>query len=189
MMSAARAESAAAATRMPATMSTFGSPSSLFVKRTHNPRISNLSRVGTLTIAPSIINEKPSVPTLWVDTAAGIKLAKVQTGEVKGIEKVGGEDCYKVEFTPEKGTKVTDFYSTKTFLLMKRRGVSVSGTSDVTLPYSVTFSDYREVDGIKLPFKSVSSNPAMGETIVTVKSVKHNTAIDDKNFAPRKLNF
>ena len=110
-----------------------------------------------------------------------------KTIELKGIEKVGDEDCYKVEFTPEKGTKVTDFYSTKTFLLMKRRGVSVSGTSDNTLPYSITFSDYRDVDGIKLPFKSVSSNPAMGDTVMIVKSVRHNTAIDDKTFAPRKL--
>ena len=35
-----------------------------------------------------IIAEKPSVPTLWVDTAVGIKLAKVQKGEVvQDIEK------------------------------------------------------------------------------------------------------
>jgi hypothetical protein len=37
---------------------------------------------------PKIISEKPSLPTLWVDTAVGIKLAKVQKGEaVQDIEK------------------------------------------------------------------------------------------------------
>ena len=37
---------------------------------------------------PKIIAEKPSLPTLWVDTAVGIKLAKVQKGEaVQEIEK------------------------------------------------------------------------------------------------------
>jgi hypothetical protein len=35
-----------------------------------------------------IITEKSSLPTLWVDTAVGIKLAKVQKGEaVQGVEK------------------------------------------------------------------------------------------------------
>jgi len=37
---------------------------------------------------PKIIIEKPLLPTLWVDTAVGIKLAKVQKGEaVQEIEK------------------------------------------------------------------------------------------------------
>jgi hypothetical protein len=37
---------------------------------------------------PKIITEKPLLPTIWVDTAVGIKLAKVQKGEaVQAIEK------------------------------------------------------------------------------------------------------
>jgi hypothetical protein len=37
---------------------------------------------------PKVIAEKPGLPTLWVDTAIGIKLAKVQKGEaVQEIEK------------------------------------------------------------------------------------------------------
>lgn len=112
-----------------------------------------------------------------------------KTVEVKGLEKVGDEECYVVEFTPEKGTKITDLYSTKSFLLLKRRGVVTSSTSGQSLPYTIIFSDYREVDGIKMPFKMVSSNPGMGDTVVTVKSVKHNVAIDDKIFAPREVKF
>ena len=110
-----------------------------------------------------------------------------KTVEVKGLEKVGDEDCYVVVFTPEKGTKVTELYSTKTFLLLKRRGVSVSSTSEQSLPYTITFSDYRDVDGIKLPFKSVNTNPAMGEIISVVKSVKHNEPVDDKLFSPHEV--
>ena len=52
--------------------------------------------------------------------------------EVKGTEKLGDEECYVVEFTPEKGTKITELYSTKTFLMLKQRGVSVSSTSEKT---------------------------------------------------------
>lgn len=110
-----------------------------------------------------------------------------KTVEVKGIEKVGDEECYVVDFTPEKGTKVTEFYSTKTFLLLKRRGVVASSTSEISQPYTITYSDYREVDGIKLPFKTVNTTDGMGNIVSNVKSVKHNVPIDDKTFAPRKL--
>ncbi|NJM53016.1 MAG: outer membrane lipoprotein-sorting protein [Blastocatellia bacterium] len=100
-----------------------------------------------------------------------------KTVVVKGTEKVGDEECYVVEFTPEKGTKFTEFYSTKTFYLLKRNGVSPSSTSDNSQPYVVIYSDYREVDGIKLPFKTVNSTPSMGDIVSIIKSVKHNVAI------------
>lgn len=110
-----------------------------------------------------------------------------KTAVVKGTEKVGDEECYVIEFTPKKGTKTTEFYSTKTFLLMKHNGLVSSSTSEVNLPYSIIYSDYREVDGIKLPFKTVNSNSSMGDIVSIVKSYKHNVAIDDKTFASRKL--
>lgn len=110
-----------------------------------------------------------------------------KTVEVKGIEKVGDEECFVVELTPEKGTKITQLYSTKTFLLLKQRGVNVSSTSEQSLPYTIVFSDYREIDGIKLPFKMVNSNPSMGDIVTVFKSIKHNVPIDDKLFAPKKL--
>ena len=112
-----------------------------------------------------------------------------KTAEIVGTGKVGDEECYAVEFTPEKGTKVTEYYSTKTFLLIKRRGVVTSSTSDISLPYSSVFSDYRDVDGIKLPFKTVNTTPTMGDIVTITKSVKHNVEIDDKTFAPRELKF
>lgn len=112
-----------------------------------------------------------------------------KTVEVKGIEKVGDEEAYVVVFTPEKGTKVTELYSTKTFLLLKRRGVVASSTSEQSIPYSITFSDYRDIDGIKLPFKSVNASPSMGEIVTTLRSVKHNVPVDDKMFAPRDVKF
>ena len=51
----------------------------------------------------------------------------------------------------------------------------------------ITFSDYREIDGIKLPFKTVNNNPGNGDIVSITRSVKHNVAVDDKVFAPRKL--
>ena len=108
--------------------------------------------------------------------------------EVSGTAKVGDEDAYVVNFTPEKGTGFTEYYSTKTFLLLKHEGVEPSSTSAQQLPFSVMYSDYRRVDGVMLPFKTVNSSISNGNIISVLKSVKHNLPVDDKIFASRKPN-
>lgn len=107
--------------------------------------------------------------------------------EIDRLAKVGDEEAYAVSFEPENGTKFTEYYSTKTFLLLKREGVQTSSTSSVQIPYTVTYSDYRDIDGVKLPFKTVSSSVGNGNIVTTVKEVKHNVPVDDAIFAPRKL--
>lgn len=106
--------------------------------------------------------------------------------EVTGTAKVGDEEAYVVKFESEKGTPFTEYYSIKTFLLIKRTGVISSSTSDQSIPYSVLYSDYRDLDGIKLPFKTVNNNVANGNIVTTIKSVKHNVPLDQKLFGPKK---
>ena len=107
--------------------------------------------------------------------------------EVTGTTKVAGEDAYIVAFEPKSGTPFKQYFSTTTFLLLKYDGLVTSGTSAQTIPFTVTFSDYRDIDGIKLAFKSVNNNPGNGDIVSITKSVKHNIAVDDKVFAPKKL--
>lgn len=109
-----------------------------------------------------------------------------KTVAVKGKGKVGEDECWIVEFMPNKGTTYTEYYSTSTFLLRKREGVITSSTSDQKIPYSMTFDDYREVDGVKVAFKTTSYNIGNGNIVTTFTDVKHNVRLDDKMFAPRK---
>jgi CubicO group peptidase (beta-lactamase class C family) len=97
------------------------------------------------------------------------------------------EKCYAVVFEPEKGTKFTEFYSANTFLMKRRTGIVTSSTSSVEIPYSIKFEDYREVDGVKLPFKMTNSNPGSGDTVTVVKSIKHNVPVEDTIFKAKKL--
>jgi hypothetical protein len=113
--------------------------------------------------------------------------SKYKMVDVTSVAKCGDEECYAVAFTPEKGSKFTEYYSTKTFLLMKREGVQVSSTSSVEVPYTLTYSDYRDVNGVKLPFKTTSFSVANGNIVTYIKTVKHNVAVDDAMFKPRKL--
>ena len=112
---------------------------------------------------------------------------KYKTIELKRMAKCGEEECYAVEFVPEKGNKFTEFYSTKTYLLLRREGVFTLQGMSTDLPYNVRYEDYRDVDGVKLPFKVINSNAANGTVISTLISVKHNVSVDDKIFAPKKI--
>jgi hypothetical protein len=114
--------------------------------------------------------------------------SKYKAITVKRIAKVGDEEAYQVEFEPERGTKFTEYYSTRTFLMIKREGVVTSSTNSQTLAYTILYSDYRTVDGVLLPFKQVNNTISNGDIVTVITSVKHNVAIDDKIFAPRKLN-
>lgn len=106
-----------------------------------------------------------------------------KTITVKRIAKVGDEDAYVVEKRNEKGTPVTDYVSTKSFLLLRRDSLITSETSGVELPQTSSFSDYRSVDGVMVPFKSVSNNLANGDIVTIVKDVKFDVEIPDAVFS------
>jgi hypothetical protein len=57
-----------------------------------------------------------------------------KTITVKRMGKVGDEDVYIIEKQREKGTKVTDYISTKSFLVLRRDSLVVSETSGIELP-------------------------------------------------------
>lgn len=101
---------------------------------------------------------------------------------VKRIAKVGDEDAYVIERRSEKGTPVTDYVSVKTLLLLKRESLIHSDTTGIDIPQTETFSDYRMVDGIMVPFKTVSTNIANGDIVVRVKDIKFDVEIPDSAF-------
>ncbi len=105
-----------------------------------------------------------------------------KTITVKRMTKLNGEDVYVVERQAEKGTPATDYVSAKTFLVVKRDSLVVSDTSGIELPQTQWFSDYRNVDGVMVAFKMVSSNVANGDIVTTVKDVKWDVAIPDSVF-------
>jgi Beta-lactamase class C and other penicillin binding proteins len=112
--------------------------------------------------------------------------SKYKTITISRIAKVGDEDAYAVDFEPEKGSKFTEYFSTKTFLMLKREGSIPSSTSDMSIPYTILFEDYRDVDGVKVSFKQTNNTASNGAVVMVVTSVKHNVPLDDKVFAARK---
>ena len=101
---------------------------------------------------------------------------------VKRRTKVGDEDVWVVEKLSEKGTPVTDYISEKSYLVLRRDSVVVSETTGVNLPVKQLFSDYRNVDGVMVPFKTVSNNIANGDIILRVTDLKFDVDIPDSVF-------
>lgn len=103
--------------------------------------------------------------------------------EVLGSEVVAGQDCWKVKVGPETGDPMTYLYSKSSGLLLVTRGSQESQMGKIE--FVTTMSDYREVDGVKFPFKMVTKPSGFPATIImTLDSAEHNTKIDDKTFAP-----
>ncbi|MCI0489135.1 MAG: serine hydrolase [Blastocatellia bacterium] len=105
-----------------------------------------------------------------------------KTVTIKGMSKVGDEEVYTVVKTPEKGNPVTDYISAKSFLLLRRDTVLSLSGGQGTLPVSERYSDYRPVDGVMIPFKSITDHPAMGEIIAHIKEGRFNVEISDSRF-------
>ncbi|HZS08654.1 MAG TPA: serine hydrolase [Blastocatellia bacterium] len=105
-----------------------------------------------------------------------------RTVKIKKMTRLGDEDAYVVEKIPEKGSAITDYFSARSFLLLKREGMHSSEASGISLPFAETFSNYRGVGGLMIPFRVVQNSPEMGDTVITVKDVKLDVELPDSEF-------
>ena len=99
--------------------------------------------------------------------------------ELAGSEKVGDSETYLLKFTPNEGAPLTKYYDKKSFLVVRED--VVAETPQGTVPTTTYASDYREVDGVKLPFDI--RQEASGQSIhIKITEIKHNVPIDDAKF-------
>lgn len=100
---------------------------------------------------------------------------------VRGVEKVGEREAYAVEATPPEGGEPERVYFDKgTGLLL--RLVSHRHSPEGSEEVEQDFEDYREVDGIMLPFLVRQTSESTPLTI-RVSEVHHNVPMDDSQFA------
>lgn len=74
---------------------------------------------------------------------------------LKGIDRANDEEVYVIEVVKPTGDKMTNYYSTTTGLLVQSLQ-TIEAQGQVITSESV-YSDYREVKGIKLPYRILSS--------------------------------
>ncbi|MGN7866866.1 M16 family metallopeptidase [Chryseobacterium sp.] len=117
-------------------------------------------------ITPEEIAEKQKTPELFEE----LSFAKSADYKLGGIEKINGEDSYAI-----KGGNTTYYYSVATGLKTgETKKVKAQG-QEMTIP--TTFSDYKEVNGVKMPY-TLSVNQMGMEMTMKVKSYEINKATD-----------
>jgi outer membrane lipoprotein-sorting protein len=99
-----------------------------------------------------------------------------------GTEKVGDKDAHVIQLSPKTGPPLRMFIDAESFLILK----TVMSINVPQLGGDVDqvqeFSDFHDVDGVKVPF-SVRSSTSVQVVKATVSDVKHNTEIDDSSFS------
>jgi hypothetical protein len=103
------------------------------------------------------------------------------SAQLAGKETVGGREAYVVVFDPTSGSEVRNYIDAQTFLPIK----SVMKTEIPQLGQEVEqtteFFDYKDVDGVKVPFRFTTSSSIQSLTI-TFTSVEHNVKVDESLF-------
>lgn len=101
--------------------------------------------------------------------------------KVAGTEKIGDREAYVLAITIDPNSTRRLFFDTQTGLLLREQ--TTTRTMLVPLPDQVDFEDYRDVDGIKLPFIIRTSDAAPYSTTTRrLTDIKHNVAVDDNIF-------
>ena len=103
------------------------------------------------------------------------------TVELGAKEQVNGRDAYVLVLKPKTGSIARQFIDAETYLPVKLvTRVDVPDVGEVE--QTSEFSDYREVDGVKLPF-TIRVNSGGQAFTISVTKVEHNVKIDEALFS------
>jgi len=90
------------------------------------------------------------------------------------MAKVDDKDAYVLDIPAGPETKIREYYDAETGLKLKRELTSAAG------PQSTSYSDYRDVDGIKFPYLMTISSSV--DIPLKVTDIKINSGLKDDDF-------
>lgn len=127
------------------------------------------------------LNESTAEADIYVDLHPekyGIKRS------LKGIDQVNGAEAYVVEVVNADGKKSTEYYDSKSGLLVKKSSVETDEASGQSFSTMSEYSDYKEVpgtNGFKIPY-TVKQTFGPQSMTAKVQSVEINKGIPDTEF-------
>ncbi|MBB6239079.1 putative Zn-dependent peptidase [Pedobacter sp. AK013] len=103
--------------------------------------------------------------------------------EAAGTAKVGTADAFKLNITSPSGKKKTEYYDTKSGLLLKDESTTTKGGAEIS--QSTEYSNYKKVGDILFPFtltQSVATPQGSQEFSVVIKDIKVNLPLKAEDF-------
>src|ERR1044072_2802803 len=111
-----------------------------------------------------------------------VKVKPSESMKVSGIQQVGEREAYVVESTTDANTE-RYFFDSQTGLLLRK--ITLNKTVLMPFPEQVDFEDYRDVDGVKMPFTiRYSAIDTYDSWVRTFTEIKRNVPVEDTLFAP-----
>jgi outer membrane lipoprotein-sorting protein len=111
----------------------------------------------------------------------GLRLKEIYPQLRRGrAETIGGVECDVLNGSGPGRPAVRLYFEKKSGLLL--RMVRYADTPMGRLPTQIDYSDYKEVDGVKTPFRWTLSRPN-GRFTIQISELKANVPIDDAKFA------
>ncbi|WP_231426693.1 pitrilysin family protein [Pedobacter sp. Leaf250] len=103
--------------------------------------------------------------------------------ESAGTAKVGSADAYKLTITSPSGKKKTEYYDTKTGLLLKDEKTITKGTVEIN--QSTEYADYKKVGDVLFPHsltQNVQTPQGAQEFAIIIKEIKINPPLKAEDF-------
>ena len=118
---------------------------------------------------------------IWEELFNIVKVKPSQGMKLGGMQKVGERDAYIVENATDNRTE-RYYFDSQTGLLLRK--MTTSKTVLMAFPEQVDFEDYRDVDGVKVPFTiRYSAIDTYDSWTRTFTEIKRNAVVDDTLFA------
>jgi outer membrane lipoprotein-sorting protein len=102
--------------------------------------------------------------------------------ELIGKESLDDKPVYRLKLTNKNGDARSYFFDASTFLLLKWEGVRKNGEQEI--PWESFFSEFREVRGLKYPFRIDQGSPGTElKQTLNAEKIELDAQIDDSRFA------
>jgi hypothetical protein len=99
--------------------------------------------------------------------------------QAHGTEKIGDHDTYVFVGLREGKPPIHLYFDQQSGLLV--RLVRFGDTALGLLPTQIDYADYRDADGVKVPFRWTLARPS-GRFTIQVSELKQNVPVDDAKF-------
>ena len=92
------------------------------------------------------------------------------------MSKIGADRVFVIEKSAANGAVVRDYVSARTFYLLRRETGAGSDRS------TESFSDFRVVDGVRLPFQTLQQSEQFGNVVIRIQKLNFNVDVPSNVF-------
>ncbi len=110
-------------------------------------------------------------------------LKKGHKAESEGKDSIQGKSCFRLKFTRKNGAIEYYYFDEQTSELIAKSATAKNVELQAT-PLKIYYSDYKDVEGIRIPFRTVCESGEQMILTITIAKAVINTPLEDKVFQP-----